>query len=101
MILSPLLAPILIPEGSPDNRFKLSSVLKKKSFRELAPIQSVHRSFSIENESKEGESVGELKGAVRAMEMLRVKAVVKEQSTKKEYCKTKLFAIQNCQLRWP
>lgn len=49
---------------------KLSRVLKKNSFLEVVPTQSVQRSCSMDNESNDGEMVGADDGATTGIETL-------------------------------
>ena len=67
-MLSALLAPILIWGGAPVNFRKLSKVLMKKLFCEPDEVftQSVHRSPSIERDTKVGDNLTAVCGCVSA-----------------------------------
>jgi hypothetical protein len=60
-------APILILGGSWTMSFKLFNVLKKNWFTGPCPIQSVHRSCSIEKEKSERETNCAFPGAARGI----------------------------------
>lgn len=61
-------APIRILVASPERSFRLDNTLKKNSFLVPVPAQSVQRSCSIENESKERDMSGADEGAAIGME---------------------------------